>query len=662
MKKLFALLCAISFFATTLLPIAMSRASAASVNLIANPSVETPDPANSNAPQYWAQGGWGTNTATLSYLTSGHTGTRSVQVTISSYTDGDAKWYFNPVTVSPNASYTFTDYYQSNISSSLVAQFDNGAGSYTYMSLATEPASAAWSQSSAVFTTPANAQHVTVFHLINAVGSLTTDDASLTATPVASSVAITSPSANANVSGTVQLGATAQSSDGIASVQFLVDGKNVGAPVTASPYQYAWSSNSVADGTHSIGATALTVSGQTLNAASVSVIVSNQNPAGGNMIPNPSVETPDPNNPKNPLDWKHSFWGTNTETFSYPTTGYAGTRSIKINMTAYTSGSAYWYTEPQLVTGGQMYDFTDYYKSSAFSTEVDDAFTMSDGSTVYGFVGTTSPSPNSWTKFRAQFTAPAGAVSVTFYHAIFSVGYLQTDNFSLAPFTYQGFKRPIVSLTFDDGYASFYNNGLPLLQKYGMTSTDYIISGYINNDPAYMTVAMLKTLNADGNEIASHTVTHPDLTTLSFAQMDGELKNSKNALQTWLNKPVTDFASPYGAYNQQVATDAQKYYATYRGVQPGFNAKNNFDAYHLQVQNLLVSTTLAQVQQWVTEAQATNTWLILVYHQVDPTLNPSTEPYNTYPSDLDAQLSYIKSTGIAVENVNQAMTELSPQL
>lgn len=249
---------------------------------------------------------------------------------------------------------------------------------------------------------------------------------------------------------------------------------------------------------------------------------------------------------------------------------------------------------------------------------------------------------------------------MTIFHNIYSVGWLQTDDYSLQTFAYQGFNRPLISLTFDDGYASFYNNGLPLLKKYGLTSTDYIITGSVNNDPAYMTTAMLKGLYASGNEIASHTVTHPDLTTLSATNMDNELKNSQAQLQSWLGVPIVNFASPYGAYNQQVVTDAQKYYRSYRGVEAGYNAKNNFDQYHLMVQNMLSTTTLAQVQGWVNQAKATNTWLILVYHQVDP--STASGDYNTYPSDLDAQLAAIKSSGVTVKTVNQALDELLPQL
>jgi hypothetical protein len=124
--------------------------------------------------------------------------------------------------------------------------------------------------------------------------------------------------------------------------------------------------------------------------------------------------------------------------------------------------------------------------------------------------------------------------------------------------------------------------------------------------------------------------------------------------------PIADYAAPYGAYNQQIVTDAAKYYQTYRGVQSGYNAINNFDPLNLRVQDITSSTTLADVQGWLAEAAATNTWLILVYHQVNP--SPSAGEYNTVPSDFDAQMDAVKNSGLAVETVAQAFKEVSSQL
>src|SRR5262249_3466496 len=94
--------------------------------------------------------------------------------------DGDAKWYFNPVTVTPNTIYTFSDAYRSNRESELVAQITATDGTLSYVWLATLGANTNWTNASGQLTTPANAASVTIFHLIAGVGYLETDKFSLT--------------------------------------------------------------------------------------------------------------------------------------------------------------------------------------------------------------------------------------------------------------------------------------------------------------------------------------------------------------------------------------------------------------------------------------------------------------------------------------------------
>jgi hypothetical protein len=128
MKRILFLFSLALIAAANLLTFSLPKVDAAPVNLINNASVETADPSNSAQPQSWVQGNWGANTTSFSYPTAGHTGSRSVKVQISNYTDGDAKWYFSPVAISPSTQYTFSDYYESTIPSEIVAQFDDGTG------------------------------------------------------------------------------------------------------------------------------------------------------------------------------------------------------------------------------------------------------------------------------------------------------------------------------------------------------------------------------------------------------------------------------------------------------------------------------------------------------------------------------------------------------
>ncbi|QEH32282.1 Chitodextrinase precursor [Aquisphaera giovannonii] len=90
-------------------------------------------------------------------------------------------------------------------------------------------------------------------------------------------VAMTAPSGGSTVSGkAVTLSADASDNVGVASVQFLVDGKGVGAPVASSPYRYTWDTTGIANGPHTLAARATDLGGNSSTSAAVSVTVSNQ--------------------------------------------------------------------------------------------------------------------------------------------------------------------------------------------------------------------------------------------------------------------------------------------------------------------------------------------------------------------------------------------------
>ena len=95
--------------------------------------------------------------------------------------------------------------------------------------------------------------------------------ASDTTAPV---VAISSPTANATVSGTVNITASASDSVGVSKVEFYVNG-SLKATDTTSPYSYSWDSKSVSNGSYSITSKAYDAAGNVGQSAAVSVNVNN---------------------------------------------------------------------------------------------------------------------------------------------------------------------------------------------------------------------------------------------------------------------------------------------------------------------------------------------------------------------------------------------------
>jgi uncharacterized protein DUF4082/concanavalin A-like lectin/glucanase superfamily protein/galactose oxidase-like protein/Big-like domain-containing protein/purple acid phosphatase-like protein len=88
-------------------------------------------------------------------------------------------------------------------------------------------------------------------------------------------VALTAPAAGASVSGTVSVTANASDNVGVQSVQFKLDGQNVGAADTTSPYALSWDSTTATDGPHSLTAVARDNSGNTKTSTAVAIEVHN---------------------------------------------------------------------------------------------------------------------------------------------------------------------------------------------------------------------------------------------------------------------------------------------------------------------------------------------------------------------------------------------------
>ena len=93
-------------------------------------------------------------------------------------------------------------------------------------------------------------------------------------------VTMTAPSAGATVSGTITISASASDNVGVAGVQFLADGANIGSEDTSSPYSISYDTTALGNGSHAFSARARDAAGNTTTAAGVTVTVSNAAVAG----------------------------------------------------------------------------------------------------------------------------------------------------------------------------------------------------------------------------------------------------------------------------------------------------------------------------------------------------------------------------------------------
>ncbi|PID31726.1 hypothetical protein CR970_04250 [Candidatus Saccharibacteria bacterium] len=373
-------------------------------------------------------------------------------------------------------------------------------------------------------------------------------------------------------------------------------------------------------------------------------------------VPNASLEE----GGENPTSWRNNSWGTNNPTFSYVTNdGAEGSRSVRIDMNDYVDGDAKWYFDPiTTLTPGAQYRFSAAYKGTVVPHIVAMSITADGTARYFGMPSPAGVSESSWTTYSDTFTVPGDAQSVSVFMFVAANGWLQTDAYSVTEYHPSGFGRPLLTLTFDDGHEDNYKTALPMMQQYGYKSTQCYATVFLEGQSQQIIDGARAFYDA-GHEICSHTVTHPFLTTLSAADVEYELQHSRQYLESLFEGySVSNFASPYGDYNAAVKQAIGQHYGSHRSVDEGFNSKDNFDIYNIRVQNIFDTTSAEQVAAWIAQAQADNTWLVLVYHRVAD--DPGT--FDSYTNVFAEHLEVIDRSGIAVQTYRDALAEVQAQL
>lgn len=110
--------------------------------------------------------------------------------------------------------------------------------------------------------------------------------------------------------------------------------------------------------------------------------------------------------------------------------------------------------------------------------------------------------------------------------------------------------KPVV-ITFDDNQRNAYENGFPVLKKYGLTATFYMVANRLEN-ASFITKEEIQEMLAAGMSIESHTLTHAGLTNLSVAGIDRELTESKRILEELTGQPISHIAYPLTMHSPTV--------------------------------------------------------------------------------------------------------------
>ncbi|MFJ6543541.1 polysaccharide deacetylase family protein [Streptomyces sp. NPDC091385] len=125
----------------------------------------------------------------------------------------------------------------------------------------------------------------------------------------------------------------------------------------------------------------------------------------------------------------------------------------------------------------------------------------------------------------------------------------------------RGEGRGLVGLTFDDGYADFLTDALPVLSRWECTATLFVLPGRLGGDNSWdrpgpckplLTADAVRQARRAGMEIGSHGLTHLDLTRADDRTLTEEISQSRALLAELTGSPADGFCYPYGTVDQRV--------------------------------------------------------------------------------------------------------------
>ena len=142
-------------------------------------------------------------------------------------------------------------------------------------------------------------------------------------------------------------------------------------------------------------------------------------------------------------------------------------------------------------------------------------------------------------------------------------------------------KKPVL-ITFDDAYEDTAEYALPLLKQYGLDSAVFVVTrriGGTNTWDEEQGFGTLKLMSAEkiqywalnGVEFGGHSLTHPDLTKLSYEARRTEIAECKKDLSNLLGLEVVSFAYPFGENDDDVRSVVSDHYDLGFSIEEGIN-------------------------------------------------------------------------------------------
>ena len=200
---------------------------------------------------------------------------------------------------------------------------------------------------------------------------------------------------------------------------------------------------------------------------------------------------------------------------------------------------------------------------------------------------------------------------------------------------FAGDRAAAISYTFDDGLRDQYTVAVPMLNEVGLKGTFFVIPGKIsetiwdaekrkNDKRAWGTITWdeLRSMSAQGHEIASHTWSHTGFTKQTPEQVEEELTKSCDTIKEHIGTAPLTIAFPFNQASPENKAATLKYYVAYRSYQLGTGGKS----------------TAESLNAWADKQVRDKSWGVIMAHGIAYGYAAFSDPQN-----FRVHLHYVKN-------------------